>query len=109
MRSTLVKDEPQLISTSRHISQGILDVVSVAYDPEKKALVGQANVVGGEKYEVVVCAPEELRVFGEGNRTTTNEIEHISGPAWRLTFHPENSGAFEWAVAFSPKTKRAVE
>lgn len=102
-----VKDEPQLISTSRHISQGVLDVVSLRYDADRTALIGQSNVVGGVPYEIVVCAPENLRVFGEGNDTTTNEIEHIAGPAWRLTFHPEQSGTFDWAVAFSPRTREA--
>lgn len=99
-----VKDAPQLISTSRHITQGALDVLRVSYDAGTNTLSGKSQVVGGEKYELIVCAPENLRVFGEGNRTTTSEIEHISGPAWRLTFRPEQSGEYDWAVAFSPKT-----
>lgn len=103
-----VGDEPQLISTSRHISQGVMDVLRVRYDVQEKTLCGSSIVVGGEKYEIVLCAPEDMRVFGEGNRTTTREIEHISGPAWRLTFYPENSGEFEWQVAFSPKTKHIL-
>ncbi len=101
-----VRDEPQLISTSRHIAQGALDLRSVHYDLNEKTLYGESNVVGGELYEIVVCAPENLRVFSEGNRTLTREISHIAGPAWRLTFHPEKSGPFPWAVAFSPKTMK---
>lgn len=103
-----VADIPQLISTSRHIAQGALDVLCVGYDAEKRILAGKSRVVGGEKYELVVCAPEDLRVFGEGNMTTTSEVEHIAGPAWRLTFHPEVTGEFEWAVSFSPKTRREL-
>ncbi|MGI6239114.1 MAG: alpha-galactosidase [Christensenellales bacterium] len=100
-----VQDVPQLISTSRHIAQGAMDLEAVSYDAAAQTLVGKSQVVGGEPYEVVVCAPEDLRVFGEGNRTSTNEIEHLGGPAWRLTFYPENTGAFDWTIAFSPRTR----
>lgn len=98
-----VKDEPQVISTSRHISQGAMDIVSVKYDHQKQALVGESNVIGGEKYEIVVCADENMRIFHEGNHTTTSEYEHIGGNAWRLTFRPEHDGLFKWEIAFQPK------
>jgi hypothetical protein len=100
-----VQDVPQLISTSRHIAQGAMDVETISYDAAAQTLVGKSQVVGGEPYEVVVCAPEDLRVFGEGNRTSTNEIEHLGGPAWRLTFYPGKTGAFDWTIAFSPRTR----
>ena len=98
--------EPQVLSTSRHISQGALDIASVRYDADKKALIGDSNVVGGEPYEVVVAADEGLRVFGEGNHTTTTEIEDLGGGVWRCTFHPETDGPFHWEIAFTPKTRR---
>ncbi len=97
-----VKAEPQVISTSRHISQGVMDIANVRYDPEKQALIGESNVIGGEKYEIVVCADENLRIFHEGNHTTTSECEKLGGNAWRLTFKPEQDGLFKWEIGFHP-------
>ena len=99
---------PQLLSTSRHISQGALDIVSLRYDAEKRVLSGESNVVGGEVYEVVVAADEDTRVFGEGNHTTTNRIEDLGGGVWRCSFMPESDGTFSWEIAFTPKTKRQL-
>ncbi|MBQ4088937.1 MAG: alpha-galactosidase [Clostridia bacterium] len=100
-----VKDEPQVISTSRHIAQGVLDIVSVKYDEKTKTIYGESNVVGGEDYEVVVCADESLRIFGESDRTSTNLHEHIGGNAWRCIFKPEKDGLFKWSVCFHPNVK----
>ncbi|MGI6174419.1 MAG: hypothetical protein ACOYI8_11085 [Christensenellales bacterium] len=100
-----VEDKPQLISTSRHISQGVLDVLSIKYDAENNMLVGKSKVIGGEPYEVIVCAPNDMRIFGESDKTSTNEHSHISENAWRLVYHPEQDGEFDWSVGFTPKTK----
>lgn len=60
---------------------------------------------GGEPYEVVVAMPQELRVFGEGNHTTTNELEYLADNICRCTFHPEQNGPFRWEIAFTPRTR----
>ena len=54
---------------------------------------------------VVVAMPQELRVFGEGNHTTTNELEYLADNICRCTFHPEQNGPFHWEIAFTPRTR----
>lgn len=100
-----VQNQPQVLSTSRHIAQGALDITALTYDAEKRVLTGVSQAVGGEPYEVVVAMPQELRVFGEGNHTTTNELEYLADNICRCTFHPEQNGPFRWEIAFTPRTR----
>lgn len=100
-----VENQPQVLSTSRHIAQGALDITALTYDAEKRVLTGVSQAVGGEPYEVVVAMPQELRVFGEGNHTTTNELEYLADNICRCTFHPEQNGPFRWEIAFTPRTR----
>jgi hypothetical protein len=53
-------DHPQLLSTSRHITQGIVDVVEEKWDADARTLTGTSRVVGGDPYE--------LRIVAEGGR-----------------------------------------
>jgi hypothetical protein len=49
-------DRPQVISTSRHITQGIVDVVEEKWDGGARTLSGRSRVVGGDPYELRVVA-----------------------------------------------------
>ena len=49
-----ILDHPQLISTSRHITQGIVDVVEENWNDKAKALSGISKVVAGDDYELRV-------------------------------------------------------
>jgi len=43
---------PQLVSTSRHVTQGMIDVTSERWDNSTKSLTGWSKVVGGDPYEL---------------------------------------------------------
>ncbi|MDR2850031.1 MAG: alpha-galactosidase [Verrucomicrobiota bacterium] len=47
-----VLDRPQLISTSRHITQGVVDVSNLAWDPAARALSGVSQTVAGDRTEL---------------------------------------------------------
>lgn len=49
-------DHPQLISTSRHITQGIVDVISEKWVGD--SLSGVSHVVGGDAYELRIVMPD---------------------------------------------------
>jgi hypothetical protein len=51
-----VLDHPQVLSTSRHISQGLLDLTYVRWHNEKKTLSGRSGMVGGDPYELRIDA-----------------------------------------------------
>src|SRR5262249_3321204 len=43
---------PQVISTSRHITQGMVDIVEEKWDEATQTLSGKSRVVGGDPYEL---------------------------------------------------------
>ena len=51
-----VADRPQVISTSRHITQGIIDLVAEQWDAAKNTLSGTSRVVGRDPYELRIAA-----------------------------------------------------
>jgi hypothetical protein len=79
-----VETHPFVLSTSQHVTQGIVDVISENWNPETKELSGESNVVFGDEYE--------LRIYNP----VTKEIK-------RETFNPKTGGEkkygkFEWKV-----------
>ena len=50
-------DRPQLLSTSRHISQGAAEMSELTWNTGKLALEGVSNLVAGDRYEIVLHLP----------------------------------------------------
>jgi hypothetical protein len=48
---------PQVVSTSRHVTQGVVDLVSEHWDASAETLHGESRVVGGEPYEIRIIGP----------------------------------------------------
>ena len=48
---------PVIVSTSRHITQGIVDIVEQDWNSQKKSLSGKSRVVGSDPYEIRIFAP----------------------------------------------------
>ncbi len=61
-----MEKHPVLVSTSRHVTQGIVDVASEEWNADKKTLAGVSQIIGNDPYE--------LRVAGLG----------ADGKNWRL-------------------------
>ena len=77
-----VKSHPILLSTSQHVTQGIVDVVSVSWNAETKTLSGVSKVIANDPYE--------LRIYDPATKAIR-----------RVMFEPtETNDAFEWSVRF---------
>jgi hypothetical protein len=50
-------DHPQLISTSRHLTQGWVDLLSQAYDPAHNSYNGVSKVIRNDPYEIRFVFP----------------------------------------------------
>jgi hypothetical protein len=50
-----VQPNPQVLSTSRHVLQGWVDLGGVKWDGQGKCLSGVAKVIGGEPFKIVVA------------------------------------------------------
>ncbi|MDR0704410.1 MAG: hypothetical protein LBF88_05410 [Planctomycetaceae bacterium] len=77
-----VAEHPILLSTSQHITQGIVDVIEEHWNPETKTLSGVSRVIGGEPYELRIYNPlkKELR------REILTPAETSDNFSWNVTF-----------------------
>ena len=92
-------DRPQLLSTSRHITQGAVDVLDLEWDAENRVLFGSSAVVRGDPYELTMHVPPGfwLRMAGLGVGPPA-----ISGDNTlvRVSCVPEATGPMSWFVQF---------
>lgn len=77
-----VGDRPMLLSTSQHVTQGVVDVVEENWDPATKTLFGTSRVIAGDDYELRIYDPAKKELRRETLKPT------------------ETSDAFPWSVAF---------
>jgi hypothetical protein len=68
------------LSTSQHVTQGIVDVVKVSWDAEKKLLSGVSKVIANDPYELRIYDPTKKEI-----------VRKMYSPT-------ESSDAFEWSV-----------
>ena len=79
-----VLDRPQLISTSRHITQGIVDVKEERWDAATRTLSGVSHVVAGDRYELRI-----LTYTGAGASGGAVSSAALTGPnGYELTITP---------------------
>ncbi len=99
----VASEEPQLISTSRHITQGWVDLVSLNYDASKKTMKGKSRVVANDPYEIRFAFPRESKLqlargSASGVRVTIHNFHNWAA----LSFTPEKTGEIDWEVEFAP-------
>ena len=95
-------DHPQLLSTSRHITQGLIDVVEEKWDPNSRTLTGRSLVVAGDTYELRVALPAngtwQIRsATADGRQMETGEA---SARGVRVSWVPEKSATARWRIEF---------
>ncbi len=99
---------PFLLSTSRHVSQGILEVHDEQWNEETKTLSGTSSIVADDPYElrVVAMAPDKVwtissvqisNLNGVANEPVENDSE--SG-LLRFGFKSPMSGDLTWRISF---------
>ena len=105
-----VASHPQLISTSRHITQGVVDVVEETWDSESKTLQGTSRVVAHDPYELRIARPvdgswavEEVSV-SEADREAGVTIELVkqddkrASDGWRVRIDSPGSREVHWTT-----------
>jgi len=97
-----VADHPQVLGTSRHITQGSVDLLEESWDDTTSTLSGRSRMVAGDPYELRIAVPwqdESFKAVGAkcaGMKATVTQ----DGPQVRIAFHPERSGEAAWSVTF---------
>lgn len=95
-------EHPQLLSTSRHITQGLIDVLEENWDSGTKTLSGKSQVVGGDPYELRIALPprgswKAARVHAEG---VTAKIGDATDKGVRVLIESPSCREVAWRVVF---------
>lgn len=98
-------DHPQLVGTSRHVTQGAVDVVACKWDAASKSLKGKSKLVGGDDYELRVFAPEGSKL-NAAVISKSDESEGVSitskqdGQELRVMIKSPKTMEVAWEVRF---------
>jgi hypothetical protein len=96
---------PQLISSSRHITQGIVDVLEEKWNEAGKTLTGKSKVVGGDPYELRIVPgnrwlAQAAEVSAEDQAAGVNVSFKESDGLIRATIESAASREVVWWVRF---------
>lgn len=100
---------PQLLSTSRHVTQGIADVIEEKWDKEKKTLEGRSRLVAGDPYELRVYLPASKNAWtlkaataaGEGRAAGFLTVSVTAEESLlRITIKSPESSDVRWKLDF---------
>jgi len=89
-------EHPVLISTSRHVTQGIVDLVELTEDFDKAVsdvlgrITGVSRVVGGDPYELRIAAPNVVGPWTV-DAVKLSEADRQAGVTIKLTTGKENT------------------
>jgi hypothetical protein len=100
-------DRPVLLSTSRHLTQGWVDLM--ASSATGTALSGQSRVIAGDPYRLVFGLPlgadtrriASIRVVDASGGAVDAEYGNHQGYA-TVTVRPASTGTVSWTVDFAP-------
>jgi len=101
-------EQPVLVSTSRHITQGIVDVAGQNWDRRKNELRGKSRVVGSDPYELRIFAPKEAANW-QVSSADISRADHKAGvtiktkqtgPEIRITINSPENRLVSWKVLF---------
>ena len=101
---SLVKlgNEPQLVSTNRHVTSPLFEVKNVKWDAEKLVLSGTSAVVANDPYELRFILPGGVKPVGVSvSEKTQKPAEMIlDGRTLRVRFTCGDSGEVHWSITF---------
>ena len=83
---------PQLVGSSRHITQGADDLLEAAWDPASATWTGRSRVVGGDPYELRFTLPPGWSCSYPGVK--------VAGPLAVLTLRSDGNATLPWRIAF---------
>ncbi len=92
---------PQVLSTSRHVLQGWVDLFNVKWDAATRQLTGTAKVIGGEPFRIVLAC-NGFKPAGANTATGRVDLDtHPSGAEY-ATLALENDATSDaaWSVTF---------
>ncbi len=90
-------DRPQIVSTSRHITQGAAEIVDMKYEDDKLTLT--ASLIKDDSYTVSIYVPCTYKISCYEGFDTKSE----DGNLVRLTMLPKKTGEYSFTVCFEKR------
>jgi len=102
-----VEDHPFVLSTSRHVTQGMIDLTDETWNAATRTLSGRSQVVAGDPYELRIVnpnanAPWKIFEAGFGDFHDPNgvTISSSSDHGLRALIKSPQSGVVSWQLVF---------
>ena len=84
-------DRPQILSTSRHISQGAAELRDICWDETERTLSVCSDLIAGENYRLYVFVPDGYE---------TAVCEKLEEHVYCLEYTPEKDGEHRFVIKF---------
>jgi len=106
-----VSDHPMVLSTSRHVTQGMVDLHSESWSPRTLTLSGSSDVIGGDPYELRIFVPTDLKrwqLLAAGVSDKDKEADVSSsnlpdGSNYRVTLTSMSTRTVNWTIRFAQR------
>lgn len=85
------EEHPQVISTSRHITQGAAEIEAMLWDDEKSCLELSANLVEGDEYTITMYIPDGY----EPAKCEEFELEKVQDNVYKYSIMPKECKKYE--------------
>jgi dipeptidyl aminopeptidase/acylaminoacyl peptidase len=100
-------DRPQLISTSRHITQGWVDLIASSWDAATVSYSGKSRVIQNDPYTVTFAFPRDkpYKIKNAVAHTATGPVslKVTNHQGWgTITCQPAETTELDWRVEFQP-------
>ena len=97
-------DHPQVVSTSRHVTQGMVDLLDEHWDFATKTLRGRSKIVAGDPYEIRVALGAGIAKWRADSAIATSPATtdlHQEGNLARMQIKSQHGGEIEWSIRFT--------
>ncbi|MFH0962697.1 MAG: hypothetical protein V2A58_01650, partial [Planctomycetota bacterium] len=95
------RDEPQLLSTSRHITQGAVSIRSLRWNAPERVLSGVSDLIKGKPYDLFIHVPKGLRVSGVCSDADRATPRRLANGIVRLRLAHNATTPRRWALRFA--------
>jgi hypothetical protein len=103
--------QPQVLGTSRHITQGVVDLLEEKWDSDTKTLQGASRVVANDPYELRIVAMGQEGPWRVADFVVSSvdsqpgaSIKLVSQEDWRIRVRIDSprSQDVRWSIRFAP-------
>lgn len=92
---------PQILSTSRHITCGLVDLLEDRWDPIRCELHGKSRIVGGDPYRIYIHLPEGYTFSGFAVDGAVSHSSRVDREVLVVELLSEDNQEVEWVARFS--------